>query len=345
MVSVIMTTYNGRKFVEKALDSILNQSIDDSEMEIVIVDDASTDGTDKILLEYQKKFPCVIKLIISKLNSSITHESPRNIGVDNSNGEYIMFCDQDDWYSNNALEILHKKMDDNVELDYIEYAFEFVDELGNFIRRAYSLREGFEIYANKGDNVKMVEMVKEKILPGYTYVWNKIYRRSFLEKNCIRHNAGEQFTGYQDNYFSGLISMYCEKFGKLYDVFYYYRVWTGSDSNSGKKNDLRLLERVKVGNIFWEEITKREIYVINKHYAEFIFLRIYYEKTFFAVINNFSPVPYDMLEHMRMTILYRCPDYKSNPFVKARHNLAQMLDWLELEWNYKNIDYIKEMVK
>lgn len=87
-VSIIVTTYNSAAFIENCIDSLLNQSINN--IEIVVVDDASTDNTVKILKKYSS-----IKVIELNENRGTYHA--RNIGIQHSSGEFITFQDSDDW--------------------------------------------------------------------------------------------------------------------------------------------------------------------------------------------------------------------------------------------------------
>lgn len=87
-VSIIVTTYNSAKFIENCISSLLNQTIDN--IEVIVVDDASTDDTVKIL----KKYP-TIKII--ELNKNNGTYNARNIGIAQSSGEFITFQDSDDW--------------------------------------------------------------------------------------------------------------------------------------------------------------------------------------------------------------------------------------------------------
>lgn len=87
-VSIIVTTYNSAAFIENCIDSLLNQSI--KNIEIIVVDDASTDDTVDILKKY-----LTIKII--KLNENRGTYHARNIGIKHSSGEFITFQDSDDW--------------------------------------------------------------------------------------------------------------------------------------------------------------------------------------------------------------------------------------------------------
>ncbi len=105
MISVIISTYNRRKQLKRAIQSVLNQSYKD--FELIVVDDCSTDGTEEML----KKFPQV-EYFKTKRNSG--HDGlPKNIGIQKAKGDYICFLDDDDIWRRDALKVL---------LKYIEYS-------------------------------------------------------------------------------------------------------------------------------------------------------------------------------------------------------------------------------
>lgn len=105
MISVIISTYNRRKQLKRAIQSVLNQSYKD--FELIVVDDCSTDGTEEML----KKFPQV-EYFKTKRNSG--HDGlPKNIGIQKAKGDYICFLDDDDIWRRDALKVLSK---------YIEYS-------------------------------------------------------------------------------------------------------------------------------------------------------------------------------------------------------------------------------
>ena len=107
LVSVIIPTYNGGGVLKNAIDSIINQTIGFENIELIIVDDASTDAnTKELLLEYQSTYPDNIKCIFLEENSEHPGK-PRNIGIDHANSDYIIFSDHDDEYLENAFETLY----------------------------------------------------------------------------------------------------------------------------------------------------------------------------------------------------------------------------------------------
>lgn len=107
-VSIIMPVYNAEKFLRDTLDSIVNQSIGVENLEVVIVNDASTDSSGDIIDEYCAKYPN-FKAIHLKENVGGPH-IPRNIAFRHTTADYIMFLDADDTYTPTACEALYDEI-------------------------------------------------------------------------------------------------------------------------------------------------------------------------------------------------------------------------------------------
>ena len=108
MISIALATYNGSKFIREQLDSILTQSMDD--FEIIICDDCSTDNTMEILQEYCSKDE---RIHIYKNSANVGFKNNFEHILSLCNGEYIAFCDQDDVWEANHLEILYNNIGNN----------------------------------------------------------------------------------------------------------------------------------------------------------------------------------------------------------------------------------------
>ena len=100
MISVILNVYNDEKHIKKCLDSVINQTYKD--IEIIIVNDGSSDNTLKVLKEYKDKR---IKIINNKKNMGLSLS--RNVGIDNSKGEYLFFVDSDDYIEEDTIDYLY----------------------------------------------------------------------------------------------------------------------------------------------------------------------------------------------------------------------------------------------
>ncbi len=102
LVSVIIPIYNMEKYLEECLDSVLNQTL--KAIEVICIDDGSTDGTKEILNKYKEKYSNIIVLRQNREGSG----SARNKGLAHANGQFIAFMDSDDYYpSENVLEVLY----------------------------------------------------------------------------------------------------------------------------------------------------------------------------------------------------------------------------------------------
>ena len=102
-ISVIVPAYNTEKYLRRCIDSILAQTFTD--FELLLIDDGSTDQSGEICDEYADK-DVRIK-VFHKANGGVS--SARNVGLDNALGEYICFCDADDWVDNDYFEQMRKK--------------------------------------------------------------------------------------------------------------------------------------------------------------------------------------------------------------------------------------------
>lgn len=101
-VSVIVPVYNVEKFIDKCLNSLVNQTL--KEIEIIVVNDGSPDNSQKIIDKYVKKYPEKVQSFIKENGGQ---GSARNIGIVKAKGEYISFVDSDDWLDLDALEKMY----------------------------------------------------------------------------------------------------------------------------------------------------------------------------------------------------------------------------------------------
>lgn len=104
LISVIMITYNHERFVGSAIQSVLSQTIcDDGVVELIVGDDYSQDGTKKIIQDFMKRYPLIVKPIFNSINIGM-HANLHNV-IANANGRFLSFLEGDDkWISKNKLE-------------------------------------------------------------------------------------------------------------------------------------------------------------------------------------------------------------------------------------------------
>lgn len=110
-VSVIIPTFNSATFIKKCINSVIKQSFRFKDIELIIIDDHSTDNTPEILLDYSKKYKNITVVLLNE--NTGTPATPRNIGIELSTTEKLLFLDSDDWLDKEAIKELVNAMDNN----------------------------------------------------------------------------------------------------------------------------------------------------------------------------------------------------------------------------------------
>lgn len=175
--SVALCTYNGEKYISEQLDSILNQTFPIGE--IVICDDCSTDSTQKILQEYQKKFPQIFKIFINKSNLGYVKNFEKALAL--CNGELVFLCDQDDIWNPEKIEktikIFEKRKEINVLCHNISLTGINSNNSSDF---TYWQLENFV----PPDNITNLQILKKLLYTGNVFPgMSMAIRNSFLKKN------------------------------------------------------------------------------------------------------------------------------------------------------------------
>lgn len=172
-VTVVIASYNAERYIEKSIDSVINQTMLFKQIELIIVDDGSSDGTVDILLKYAKKYSNII-VVLLKENTG-TAAMPRNIGIELTTSNKIMFLDSDDWLSKEALNVLSKKMDSNKD-DFV------VGKTVKVLDNGESIHAEFISY-------KEVEQITPLEMPYLFYHMgppSKLIKTSIIKENNIR---------------------------------------------------------------------------------------------------------------------------------------------------------------
>ncbi|SHI69870.1 glycosyltransferase family 2 protein [Pseudobutyrivibrio xylanivorans] len=182
-LSVIIPIYNSEKHIDRCLQSVARQNLDD--MEIICVDDGSTDNSYNILLWYQQHNP---KIKVYRQSRKYAG-SARNLGLSKASGEYIHFLDSDDYLYDNVYSQIYMQAAEN-KLDYLKFrCFCFMAGSGiqNEDHLEYSLLNVPEKYFD--GRLLNVEEDIDLIVKQFSHTpWSGIYRREFLEKNNILFN-------------------------------------------------------------------------------------------------------------------------------------------------------------
>lgn len=237
--SIIIPVYNVEKYIRKCMDSIMNQTFRD--FEVIVVDDESPDNSMRIVEEFAKKYPGMIKMFHQK---NTRQGGARNHGVREASGEYLMFVDSDDYVSADMLEYVDARLRE-CPCDILSFQYEMVTPEGKRLGKGGlgPLRPG--IYYPKKDN---------QILHLPAGPVHKAYRRDFyLESNVMFPEK----VLYEDAVVRILFAkaasvLICDK-----SLYYYVQ---SSNSSIRQKPSERMLDILKVTDLVLQRFHEEGLY-------------------------------------------------------------------------------------
>ena len=228
-VSVIVPIYNVEKYLERCIESLINQTFED--IEIIALNNGSTDKSLDILNYYAYKD----KRIRVINNKNIGVSKSRNIGIKEAKGEYIVFVDSDDWIDSNMIEILHKTIsDNNCDLVMCTYVREFANHSKEkvFNLPEINIYEGIQV---KNELLRKLvgpiqkELANPEYLDALGTVWAKMYKTSILKEKNLRFIDLKEIGSGEDILFNIYVFNEVSKVILLNKPMYHY--WRGN-SNS-----------------------------------------------------------------------------------------------------------------
>ena len=294
-ISVIVPIYKVEKYLNKCIDSIINQTY--KNLEIILVDDGSPDDCGKICDEYAKKDSRI--KVIHKENGGLS--SARNSGLDIATGNYIGFVDSDDW----------------IDIDMYETMMKYaISQKADIIRCGIHIHENGKIFdevnsdidLNKDMDVKIKELIDGGILQGAA--WNKLYKKFFFDD--IRYD--ETIFRNEDSLASYYILKKAKKVIAIKECKYNYLIRQGSIIMSGL--NLASFDMIRIAKIFIDnEINNK----ITKSYClkRFVFISLHLltqlirENKF---IEKFNDIRSDIIKYKKE--IYKCKIIKFRDKVK-----------------------------
>lgn len=223
-LSIVVAVYNAEEFLPRCLNALVNQTLED--IEILCVDDGSTDSAPQIVDDYAKRYPKKIKAFHKENGGEFT---TRNYGLERATGEYVTFVDNDDYVELNWAEKLYNTAKEN-DADIAVCGFERIDlETGKVVGKDM---------IHQGNTCK-------KIVPDDDFMvfinpapWNKIYRR---EK--IKDLKFLPFRGFNDTMFLASSFIKIDKVAFIPDVLYHYYLRSASQIHNINIDDVNNLKK------------------------------------------------------------------------------------------------------
>lgn len=246
-VSIIVPVYNAEKYLKECLDSILNQTYKD--IEVICVDDGSTDSSADILKDYEEKDNRVKIIKQQNLYAGVA----RNAGIEIATGEYLLFLDADDFFEPDMVQSMHDKM----EQDEAEICLCNVRAYSDVKKKHIEASHYLRIDEIPEETPFAASDISENIFQITTPApWNKMFRKQFIEENDISFDAIKRAN---DLYFTYLSMASANRITVVNEPFVNYRIDIASSLQGS--NDNGTYEFIDALTHLQEELKKRKLWV------------------------------------------------------------------------------------
>ena len=305
-LSIIVPVYNmaAEGKLNYCLDSLVGQTIRGVyDYEILCVDDASTDESLEILLDYQKRYPELICVIPNAVN--LRQGGAKNVGLKNAEGEWIGFIDSDDWVSPDYYEKLLKKAEET-GADLVGCDYSLVDH--------HTFTVGKVIVNNTPEQTGELTTEQHRSLfmrPGSMVL--KIYKHSVIREN---HLDFPEHIFYEDNCAGPLWSLYFQHFARVEEPLYYYYQHAVSTVHHITEEKCR--DRMKAAELLYTECERRGFLTEYSREIEYRYTELYYAITLFSYMGGVTHPKLAFIRQLRKGVEERFPEFAQNPYYLER---------------------------
>lgn len=304
IISVIIPVYNAEKFLDRCINSLIHQTYNN--LEIIIVNDGSTDNSLKLIKKYMNIDSRII--LINKENSGVS--ASRNIGLEKSNGKYIMLLDADDWLNKDAIEILYKAIS-LYNVDVVRGNYRVIDENNNIVKKG-------KITNDMGKIVNKPKL----LIPNYIYNKDNLpcYSVLLLINSKYKIKFNEDISFMEDTIF------YYDMLNKVNTILMIpntiYNYYQNSSSrvnnpNNYKKNIEQILKVNKImSNKEMKDINKvntkhitiilsllNKIYIMDKKLYYHLIDELFMNKQFNYMLENLDITNWNILTNIKIKLL------------------------------------------
>lgn len=325
-ISIIVPCYNAVSYLSRCVDSLLAQTIGYEHLEMIFVNDASTDNTLDVLLDYEKKYEDNIIVINCEKNGR--QGAARNIGIRYASCDYIGFLDSDDFIHPAMYEKLYSKA---IDRD--------IDVVGCRSMKVMCQDEAKGPVNGEHDQYYIVndQETRRKLIENWEMegIWTNIYRKEIIFNHDIWFPEGVM---YEDNYWYGLLKFYADSVYVMDEVMHYYFVH--QMSTTGSYNSKWHFDRLTVEELLLKEYKERNLYNTYIEYINRSFLERYYFNSLFMFFTRFSEVPIDIFREMIEGIKKNIPNYKD--YIHENGVNEVLAQFIEMDLTQEELNQIQK---
>lgn len=295
-ISIIVPIYNAEKYLDKCIESLINQT--KKELEFILINDGSTDNSEKIIKKYKDKRIKYFK------NENQGIGKTRNFGIEKATGKYIMFIDSDDYIDKNMAKLMFDKAFSN-SLDMVVCDYYKVINNENIEEKLPS----FKPTTLKNSPNLLCDI---NLSP-----WNKIYKTSLIKDNNIRFVEDLK---YEDAPFVIETLDKANKIGKVNKCLNYYVIHGNSETTVRDKrvfDILKIIDRIR-------KYFKGKDYI--KESLDKLTVRIITNYTIQQRVQKDKKIGMKFIEESFKYLKQEVPDYKNNKYYQNRSLLKRIIE-------------------
>jgi glycosyltransferase involved in cell wall biosynthesis len=337
LISVIICCHNVAEYLPDCVQSLAGQSIRIEHLQLIFVDDASTDDgkTWNCILEFEKQYPT--QVVALHLAENLRQGGARNAGLEYATADYIGYVDGDDWIEPTMYEHLYQRMkeydcdivDGRVMLEYPSgyvYVHHAVEDRFDQVEK--SIIEGGEHWTD--------------LFSGAGYgggIVTGLYRKALLLESGVRF---PEKILYEDNYWAEVITLFVKRYFHLAEDLYHYR--QREDSTVHKKNAGHHLDCLKIEEM--KLVTYKELHVYERFtdQIEGEFLKNYYCQTLLKILSKYDDPPYDVFCQMNRRVRELFPDYKNHELARTEGMYQVLLGLIERDLDEEQFREIGKII-
>lgn len=337
LISIIVPVYNAEKYLDRCVFSLVNQTY--RNIEIILVDDGSTDNSAKMCDDWINRDTRI--KVIHVENGGVSRA--RNIGIETANGDYILFCDSDDYYDISSCDLLSKEVNDK-DIDLVIFSFNYVN--GEIINPTI-----INLEEKKYDR----QFIKNELIPNYInltesdkyliqpYSVNKLYKTSILKMYNIKFDESRRT--WEDKPFVVTYLNYSRSFCFVNKTFYNY---VNISSSLSRQFDYNIFNIIVENYLLYKRLFFKE-YDFNNDNINNYYYHVIKSKIFESIQNNKfkKELLKDILsnDEIKKWVSFNTSISIFDYIIKKSNNFNIIIFTISMEFKIcKSINYIKKCI-
>ena len=297
-VSIIVPFYNVEGYIEKCLDTLVNQTLKD--IEIILVNDGSKDNSEFIVKKYLDKYKDKI-IYLEKENGGLS--DARNFGIPHATGEYIAFLDSDDY----------------VEKDMYEKMYNIAKKENSDMVQCNFYWEHPDLNKKKIADMPKYSGKKEMFEKTRVEAWNKLIKRDILEESKVEFPKGLR---YEDVEFTYKLVPYINKVSFIEEPLVHYIQRGNSISNSQNERTKEIFDILDNVIKYYKE---KNLYEEYKEVIEYIYVKTVFCRSLLRMVKiSDENVQAKLLEKTWENVNSKFPNWKKNEILKKRKTIKDL---------------------